>query len=51
MAPLNVPATVPYHASQMFARNVFELVKHLLKDGRLVIDPADEITGPMLITR
>jgi NAD(P) transhydrogenase subunit alpha len=36
IAPLNVPSTVPFHASQMFGRNIFELLKHLVKDGALV---------------
>jgi NAD(P) transhydrogenase subunit alpha len=47
---LNLPATVPYHASQMFGRNVLTLLLHLIKDGALNIDPADEITGAMLVT-
>jgi NAD(P) transhydrogenase subunit alpha len=50
IAPLNVPSTVPFHASQMFGRNIFELLKHLVKDGGLVLDPGDEITGAMLVT-
>src|SRR6185437_3270756 len=50
IAPLNVPSTVAFHASQMFGRNIFELLKHLVKDGALVLDPADEITGAMLMT-
>jgi NAD(P) transhydrogenase subunit alpha len=50
IAPLNVPSTVPFHASQMFGRNIFELLKHLEKDGALVLDPNDEITGAMLVT-
>src|SRR5690349_3497865 len=50
IAPLNVPSTVPFHASQMFGRNIFELLKHLVKDGALVLDPNDEITGAMLVT-
>src|SRR6476646_6754577 len=50
IAPLNVPSTVPFHASQMFGRNIFELLKHLVKDGALVLDPSDEITGAMLVT-
>jgi NAD(P) transhydrogenase subunit alpha len=50
MAPLNVPSTVPFHASQMFGRNIFELLKHLVKDGALQVDAADEITGAMLMT-
>ena len=50
IAPVNVPSTVAFHASQMFGRNIFELLKHLVKDGALVLDPADEITGAMLMT-
>jgi NAD(P) transhydrogenase subunit alpha len=50
IAPLNVPSTVAFHASQMFGRNIFELLKHLVKDGALVLDKDDEITGAMMIT-
>lgn len=48
---LNLPSTVPYHASQMFGRNVLALLQHLIsEEGSLVIDADDEITGAMLIT-
>ena len=49
---LNLPSTVPYHASQMFGRNVLTLLQHLIdkKEGTLTINPADEITGAMLVT-
>ena len=47
----NLPATVPLHASQMFSRNVETLIKHLAKDGTIAVDPADEIVGPMIVTR
>lgn len=50
IAPLNVPSTVPFHASQMFGRNIFELMKHLVVDGALVLDASDEITGAMMMT-
>lgn len=50
IAPLNVPSTVPFHASQMFGRNILELLKHLVKDGALNLDAADEITGAMMMT-
>ncbi|MCU0633456.1 MAG: Re/Si-specific NAD(P)(+) transhydrogenase subunit alpha [Gemmatimonadaceae bacterium] len=45
----NLPSTVPFHASQMFARNVQTLLTHLsAKEGAaLVLDVADEITGAM----
>ncbi|HET7790698.1 MAG TPA: Re/Si-specific NAD(P)(+) transhydrogenase subunit alpha [Gemmatimonadales bacterium] len=46
---LNLPATVPFHASQMFSKNVLTLLQYLIKDGTLVLDPADEITGAMLV--
>ncbi|MFQ5678854.1 MAG: Re/Si-specific NAD(P)(+) transhydrogenase subunit alpha [Gemmatimonadota bacterium] len=48
-APLNLPATVPVHASQMYARNVSGLVKHLVSEGELRIDLDDEITGPCCV--
>lgn len=50
IAPLNLPATVAFHASQMFGRNIFELLKHLVSDGALQLDAGDEITGAMMMT-
>jgi NAD(P) transhydrogenase subunit alpha len=42
---------MPTHASQMLSRNVLTLLQHLLtKDGALVVDLADEITGAMTMT-
>jgi NAD(P) transhydrogenase subunit alpha len=41
---------MPLHASQMFSRNVLTLLQHLMKDGQVVIDVNDEITGPMCLT-
>jgi len=51
MGPLNLPATVPFHASQMFARNVAAFLKHLLKDGRLQLNLDDEITRETLVAQ
>ncbi|HTY06828.1 MAG TPA: Re/Si-specific NAD(P)(+) transhydrogenase subunit alpha [Gemmatimonadales bacterium] len=42
--PLNLPASVPLHASQMYSRNVATFVQHIVKDGKLQVDLADEIT-------
>ncbi len=43
--PTNLPATVPFHASQLYAKNLTTVLAHLRdKQGSLVIDPADEIT-------
>ncbi len=50
LAPVNVPSTVAFHASQMFGRNIFELLKHLVKDDALTLDANDEITGAMMMT-
>ena len=51
LGPLNLPSTVPTHASAMFSRNVLELLQHLApKDQGLTIDLTDEITGPMAVT-
>ena len=49
MGPVNLPSSVAFHASQMFGRNILALLQHLVKDGAVVLDPADEITGAMLV--
>ena len=46
----NLPATVPTHASQMYAKNVQTLVDHLVHDGKLTLDLEDEITKGATIT-
>jgi NAD(P) transhydrogenase subunit alpha len=50
IGPLNLPSTVPFHASQMYARNVTSFLAHLMKDGRVQVDTADEITRGALVT-
>src|SRR3984893_95827 len=47
----NLASTVPYHASQMYARNISAFLTHLVKDGKLQINPSDEITRDTLVTR
>ncbi len=51
MGPLNIPAGVPFHASQMYARNITTFLLHLIKEGKLVFDTEDEITRETLLTR
>jgi NAD(P) transhydrogenase subunit alpha len=52
MGLVNVPASVPFHASQMFGKNILALATHLSsKDGALSLDAADEITGAMTVVR
>lgn len=50
LGPINVPSRMPTHASQMFARNVTELVRLLVKDGKLALDFNDEIIKAMCVT-
>jgi NAD(P) transhydrogenase subunit alpha len=50
MGPANLPATVPYHASQMYAKNITTFLAHLVKEGKLELDMEDEITSGTLIT-
>ncbi|MEO8294597.1 MAG: Re/Si-specific NAD(P)(+) transhydrogenase subunit alpha [Gemmatimonadota bacterium] len=47
---VNLPATVPFHASQMYSRNLETLVKHLVADEKITINLEDEITGAMVVT-
>jgi NAD(P) transhydrogenase subunit alpha len=46
----NLASTVPYHASQMYARNVTAFLLNLVKDGKLRLDAADEIIRDTLLT-
>ena len=51
IGPVNLPATMPQHASAMLSRNILTFVQHLLtKEGTLNVDRADEITGAMIVT-
>jgi NAD(P) transhydrogenase subunit alpha len=51
-APLNLPATMPEHASQLYARNVQSLLELVLgEDGGLALDFDDEIVAGACITR
>jgi NAD(P) transhydrogenase subunit alpha len=47
----NLASTVPYHASQMYARNITAFLLHLVKDGKLQLDWEDEIVRETLMTR
>src|SRR5881296_3574922 len=50
LGPANLPSTVPYHASQMYARNVSSFLLHVTRDGTLVLDFDDEITRDTCVT-
>jgi NAD(P) transhydrogenase subunit alpha len=47
----NLASTVPFHASQMYAKNIATFLLHLVKDGKLQINTADEITRETLLTQ
>ncbi len=47
----NLASTVPYHASQMYARNPTAFLLNLVKDGNLQFNEADEIHRETLLTR
>jgi NAD(P) transhydrogenase subunit alpha len=48
----NLPSTVPFHASQLYARTVTNFLMHLLRDGHIHLDLDDELTrGPMVTYR
>ena len=47
----NLASTVPYHASQMYARNLTAFLLHLVKDGKLQLNTADEIIRDTLLTQ
>ena len=47
---INLASGVPYHASQMYARNVTAFLLHLIKDGKLQLHLEDEIVRETLVT-
>lgn len=51
MGPSNAPSLAPYHASQMYSRNISAFILHLVKDQKVHIDLEDEIVRETLITQ
>jgi NAD(P) transhydrogenase subunit alpha len=49
MGPVNLPATLPYHASQMYSRNVQTFIEYAAKDGAFTFTADDPIAGPMCV--
>ena len=49
--PENLSSTVPFHASQMYAKNVATFLLHLVKKGEIQIDMNDEITKETIMTQ
>ena len=50
LAPTNLAATVPVHASQLYSRNVTAFLSLLIKEGSLSIDMNDDVVGPSCVT-
>ncbi len=50
IGPVNLPASLPVHASQMYARNVSEFLLHLAPEGELALDFDDEITAQACVS-
>jgi len=50
VGPLNLPASLPYHASEMYSRNLFNLLKPALAKGELAIDWKDEVFAGAVLT-
>ncbi|MHC4399987.1 MAG: NAD(P) transhydrogenase subunit alpha, partial [Planctomycetota bacterium] len=51
LGPANLASEVPYHASQMYSKNITTFLLHLLEDGRIDLDRDDEIVRNTLISR
>ena len=51
LTPLNLAAAVPYHASQLYARNLANFVVNLVADGAVQLDKDDEIVRDSMVTR
>jgi H+-translocating NAD(P) transhydrogenase subunit alpha len=50
VGPVNLPASLPYHASEMYSRNLFNLLKPALAQGALAIDWKDEVFAGAVLT-
>jgi NAD(P) transhydrogenase subunit alpha len=46
---MNLPSSIPFHASVMFSKNVLTLLQHMIKDSALALNLEDEIVGPMCV--
>ena len=51
LGPVNIPSSIPYHASQMYSSNVTAFLKIMIKKGELAIDREDEIIRETLVTQ
>jgi NAD(P) transhydrogenase subunit alpha len=50
-SPLNLPATMPEHASELYSKNITALLDLLIKDGKLAPDFGDEVVAAACVSR
>ena len=51
MGPVNLPATIPVHASQMYSKNIVTLVGELVgEEGEISLDFENDVVGPATVT-
>jgi NAD(P) transhydrogenase subunit alpha len=50
IGPINLPSSMPVHASQMYAKNVATLLQYMVKDGNLQLNFEDDIIGSTCVT-
>ncbi len=51
IGPVNLPSTVPYHASQMYSKNMTNFLTLLVKDGAAQVDSDDEVLTATMVSR
>lgn len=50
LGPTNIAAAMPTHASQLYSRNLAAVIRHVVKEGAIVLDPTDEIIHASCLT-
>ena len=50
LGPSNIPSSIPFHASQMYSKNISTFVLHMIKEGKFTLDLEDEIVKGTLVT-
>ncbi len=50
IGPSNIPSSIPYHASQMYSKNITTFLLHMIKEGKFKLDLKDEIIYETLVT-
>jgi len=51
LAPINIPSTIPSHASQMYAKNIANFLEYITEDGKIKLDDEDQIIRETLVTQ